>query len=279
MAKRNEPNQDKTLVKPPAGVPSYLAQYVENDKSKDALNQYRVVPRLKIVQGTAGTEIQQKFQPGAIILWPNQAIVADLDRKTRKSDRMVRLQPLVFYTDFCQFADIKDKQSPTIITRSFDPGSEVAQKARSIEGRKEKYGKEDQYTYRFCEHLNFICMIRGEHDLAGEMVAMVFARGEFTVGRNFATRIAMIKAPLWAQLWEITVGWRDRGGDKKWFGIDVAEVPEEDERIIPEEEVEKSLAAHEELLAMIAKQKLIVDHSDREGDGETDLGPEDKRSF
>ena len=57
-----------TRVEAPAG----LAQYAENDDSLDALREYTVVPRLKLIQGTSAPELKDAFGEGSVVLTPTK---------------------------------------------------------------------------------------------------------------------------------------------------------------------------------------------------------------
>lgn len=266
MAKNNkkkksrEPGRDLATLDAPPGVPNYLAAYVEEDKSLEDMKAYRVLQRLKVIQSTSNTELLDKFEPGDIILSPGQALIAAVDRKSRQSKEPFLFVPVFFFAEFCKWSDLDDKESATILGRSFDPTNEIAKRARDPKRRFEKYN-DGNYVARYVEHLNFAGFIYGEHEFAREACVQTFSRGEFGRGRNFISAITLRKAiPLWAQIWQFTVGFRDPTEKRKWWGMDF--IAPEGENVIGEDEVEFHKAGHEELKDLYEKQRLIVDHED-----------------
>ena len=54
----------------------YLLPYADDDKSVDSLGQYRVLSRVKIVQGTSKPELKEDFGEGSVLITPGNALVA-----------------------------------------------------------------------------------------------------------------------------------------------------------------------------------------------------------
>lgn len=286
MAKqqRGEGGRDMVKVSAPVGTPEYLQKYLETDTSLDSMQQYRVVPRLKVVQGTSSEELQANAGIGAIVLTPGNTVVAALsdDKKDRHSIPF-NFVPILFFTEFLKFRDLKDKEGGAMIMeRTFDPGSELAKKAKDSKKRKEEYGepykdKETGQMRRFSaanvEALNFPGFIYSpEHPLKGQIVTLVFQRGEFTVGTNFISSITMRRIPLWSQVYTLFTTFRPKSAEKKWWGIDAkpAEVP-----TIAGEEVEFFKTTHDELKAQWDKKMLVVDRSDADGEPQTEEGADE----
>lgn len=268
MAKRTE--QEITKIK---GDPNWLSHYVEKDTSLAGMDEYRVLPRMKVIQSMSDQVLKKQFGEGSIIVRPGDV------RLWKDGDEPFLFVPLFFCVEFAKWADLKDKTSGMIVERSYDPTSEIAKKSRNRDQRFEPYdpaqtGK-DAYNYRYVEHLRFYGLIYGEHPLKGQYVALSFERGEFNAGRNFISAVkmrkvritaedgtaTMVPVPLWSQVWGLRGAFRDRG-DKKWYGIDFV-IP--DESIIDPALSEEFLNAHTEMKELFNKQRLIVD--DRETDG------------
>ncbi len=276
MAKeRGEPNRDIVPVKAPEGVPSYLAEFSgEQDTSLNDMQAYRILPRLKVIQGTAKQELLKQYDPGTIILSPANVKVADVDKKEQCSSDPFLFVPLFFFVEFCKWADLKDKSSNSIVDRTFDPGSDIAAKSRDKNQRTEEYGEKKQFKYRYVEHLNFAGFIYAkndgsEHPLKGEACCLHFERGEFGKGTSFITAASMRRGlPLWSQVWELTAGFRPKSDDKKWWGIDFSIPLDEKLRVIKPDEVAFFKATHEELKSLHAKKKLVVDASGGDDDAD-----------
>lgn len=270
MAKGREPGKDIVKMNAPASIPSYLAEHVENDTSLVGMKEYRVVPRLKVIQTTAKQELLKLFDAGDVIIQPGAALVVKHEKSEDHSAPFLFV-PVFFFVEFCKWADLKDSSSQTILARSFDLSSDIAKNARSEKTREEKYG-EGKFTARYCEHLNFLCFIYNEDNpLKGELVTLSFARGEFGTGTNFISTITIRKAPLWSQIFTAHTSYRDKGPDRKWWGIDVK--PAEGTNFVPESEVQFFKDAHVEMKKLYDEKRIIVDHSDRDEEADDPTKP------
>lgn len=268
MAKKKESDIQKVV--PPAGVPSYLAPYADEAKSQaKEMAEYRVVPRVKIIQGMSEKALKDQFGEGAVIVSPGGASMAG-------KEETFLLNPIFFFTEFCVWSDRSDRASPSISARSFDKGSDIAARARDGQKRIELYGEvrkqgeDPPYKRRYVEHLNFVCRVQSEdpetpHPLHGQLVSVSFNRGEFNQGKNFISAVTLRSGvPLWAQRWEFSSQYRERG-EKKWWGLDFA--PAENPNI-SEEEVADCKNTCDELKKLFEAQRLIVDHSELDDDTE-----------
>lgn len=260
--------------------PSFLAQYVETDTSLEGMDQYRILPRLKIIQGMTDKALKDVFGEGAAIIRPGDACVLS-PQEVREGKRFLFV-PQFFWAEAAKWADLKDKEGPSVIARSFDPTSELFKRADDPDKRFEIYPgyenkrPEDQRRYRYVHHLRFAGVIYGDHGLAGTPVVLSFERGEFMQGKNFISAIKMrrqkitvgegefaeeksVPVPLWAQVWSFTIGWRPRAEGGGWYGFDFqpAEPP-----LISEKDHEEMYKAHVELKELHEKDRLRVDDDD-----------------
>ncbi len=261
------------IVKVDGVDPAWLAQYVDEDESMVGMDEYRILPRIKIVQSMTNNELKKKFGEGSLIVRPGDALV------WKDGDDPVKFVPLFFCVEFAKWADLRDNTSLAIVERSYDPTSDVAKCAKSNDDRYEEYpdqGKKkeaDRLKFRYVEHLRFLGIIYGNHELSGQYASLSFERGEFKQGKNFISAIKMRKikvtmpdgtersvpAPLWAQVWELAGKFRDQG-DKKWYGIDFAPA---EPPLIEMGEFDTFKAYHDELKELFEKQRLLVDDEDR----------------
>jgi len=276
MAKttKKQNSRTETQITKVNGIdPALLASYIEEDASLVGMEQYRIVPRLKVIQSMTSNDLKQKFGEGSLIVRPG-----DIEVWNKDSDP-VSFVPLFFCTEFCKWADLADKGSRAMVERSYDPTSHVAKAARDEDLRYEEYPDQekkkdkDKWYFRYVEHLRFLGIIVGDHELSGQYVTLSFERGEFGQGKNFISAVMMrkikietengsssMKAPLWTQVWDLSVGFRDQG-DKKWYGIDYAPA---EESTIPFEDFEQFKSYHEELKELFDKQRLLVDDDEVE---------------
>lgn len=255
-ARKANPGRDMVKVD---GVPNYLVKYSEDDTSMDTMEEYRIVPRLKIIQGTTSAELKEMFQEGSVIVTPGNIFVAE-----KKKDFL--FVPVFFYTEFCHWSDILDSESPVIVARDFDPSSELARKARNPEMRKEGYGEIDRktqlskYEYTFAEHLNFVGIVY-DGSAKGTEAVLSFNRGTFGKGRIFISQIRMRKTPLWSQVWCLTTYFDDRKQGQAYWSWKTDNPKEGIQPIIAEDEVEIFKEAHESIKEAHSKRILITDHT------------------
>ena len=263
---------DKSAIKRVSGIdPSFLAQYVEEDHSLDGMAEYRVLSMLRIIQNTSKKELKKTFGEGSAIIRPGDALVwAD-------GDDPFLFVPQYFFVEFCKWSDLNDKDSRNVLERTFNPLSGLAKRSRDPDLRFEPYDghedrpDQDQWKYRYVEHLRFPGMIYGEHPLAGTPTTLSFERGEFGQGKNFISAIKLRKqrveidgadrnvpVPLWSQVWSLKVGHREVGS-KQWFGFDFvpAEIP-----LIGATEHQDMHQSHLELKKDHDQRRLLVDDED-----------------
>lgn len=274
MAKRTESAVEK--VGPDA---SYLSKFLETDTSLSNMDSYVIVPRFKIIQQMTDAELKKRVGEGSVIIKPGDAVV------WKEGDPPFQFVPLFFFPEWTIMSDRRDKDSPMFLSRTFDPSSKIAKAAadpqlRSVpyeghEGRPEK----DQWKRRYVEHLRFIGLIYGDHDLVGTPVTLSFEKGEYYNGRDFISAIKYRKhlidgkrssVPLWSQIWNFHVSLRP-SDDGSWYGFDFTP-PEV--KIIKPEEVEEFYAQHCDLRDAHQEQRIRVDGDEHEeeraedGDGE-----------
>jgi hypothetical protein len=269
MAKDRNTQADKGITK--VTPPSWLS-YADEDTSLATLQPHVIVPRCKVIQAMSEDGLKKQFGEGTCVIRPGDSVLAALGET-------FFFCPLFFFVEFCKWSDRRDTTNPMIIARTFDPTSDIARRAQSSELRLEIYPEDAkvkaaaQRQFRYVEHLNFVGVVYGEHDLAGTEVTVSFARGEHGQGRNFITAItlrrqevqtqdgatARIPVPLWAQVWGMTPALRDRK-DQKWYGLDFHPgVPP----TISSERVDAHRTRYLELKDAYDQRRLTVDGDDR----------------
>lgn len=261
-------NRNETEITKVGGVEAtaFLANFAEEDKSLDTMQQYRIVPRFKVIQPTSDKALKDKFGEGTALVRPGDTVA------WKDGDEAFEFVPLFFWTEFCKWADLRDKENHMIMETSYDPTSPIAKKSKGAETRTEVYeGQEgkpvsDQWKYRYVEHLRFVGIIYGDHPLSGVQVALSFERGEFFQGTSLITAITMrkhtidgkkVNVPLWAQVWELSVGYREKGDNRKWYGFDFEAAKRSN--IIADTDAEEFLTLHKELAELHSKNLLKVD--------------------
>ncbi len=262
MANKRENTEQLTRVQPPAGTPSYLTKYVAEDTSLEQVKEYRILPRIKIVQAMSGEDYKTDFDEGDVIVNPGGILLSKYDKKAKKGKPFL-IVPVFAFTEFCLWSDRRDKASPMIQDRSFDKTSMIAARARNPKARFEVYGDpkvEKPLVRRYVEHINFASFIYGDDNAdKGLLVGLSFSRGEFGRGKRFCTDLSHRHIPTWSQVWAFQPGFRDMG-DKKWYGLDHIPPTEENPYgpAILEKEVEFFHAQYEEFGLLMAARKLGV---------------------
>ena len=254
-----------------------LLKFTEEDNSLAALQEYVIVPFVKIIQGMSEQVLKDAHGEGVAIVRPGDVKIGD-------KETPFLFVPLFFFTQFRQWCDRKD--DIMIKESTYDPNSTIAKNSRDPEKRELIYeGDEDKdkpRKYRFVEHLCFVGIIfDGPYE--GTRCLISFQKGDFRVGRAFASGAQMRKVkvedtrtqvPLWAQVWEMKISLRDRNGNK-WWGFDPSNPPEGIEPVISPELFEEHAAAFKELSEAHAANKLRVDGEE----SDPDEGSSDSNDF
>lgn len=212
-------------------IPDYmLADDV--DTGVEAMVQYVVPPRLKIVQKTSDNELQNEFPAGSVLLVPQKKLIARMHYDGPKSieGETFLFTPLFFFTEFIEYNPIQMRgQLPTIRERSFDPSSALAARARDVKACKTPCPQNTTYTCHAVECLNFIIAIKeeGRSWLDSSICIMTFQRGEFRTGTALITlitgrRIRGKVAPLYGGVYAAKVPGSQRENEQgSWYGFDI----------------------------------------------------------
>lgn len=265
--------QDAEITK--VGNVNFLAEHLEADTSLDGMEQFVIIPRFKVVQAMSSAELKEKHGEGSIIVQPGSGLA---HKRGDKQQKPLLFVPLMFFTEWCKWSDLHDKENPSIMERTFDPTSELAKRAADPKLRQEKYSDGTDKKFSYVQHFVFPGIIYGDHPLAGTQVTLSFERGEFNTGRAFISSTRMrrgkmddgtqVPVPLWAQVWELESNTR-KGEKGTWYGIDpkAPEVP-----IIDQAQADEFRNAHLELTRLHALNKVKVDHGDPDDEegGESD---------
>lgn len=254
MSKRNETTTAITRVEPPKA----LMELAREDQSLIELREYRSVPRVKAVQAMS-KGLRETHNEGDLVLVPSNVCVA------KRESQGFLFVPLFFFPEFMTWKDIRDTSPdvPMIMGRSFDRQGEIAKKAIDPKLRTEEYGK---FKMRHVEHLTFIGVIYGEHELTGTPISLSFSRGEYRAGRDFINRIMLrkmdgVNIPLWGQVWRVQPVHR-KTAQYDWEGFDCVGT---EPAFIKDDEVPVFRALNEEFKKLFSESRIRVE---REGEEE-----------
>ena len=242
------PNSDPSL-------PAFMRN--EEIVGVDGLDRYIRPPRLKIVQAMSKEPFDQ-FDKGSVLLVPSMITVSPYD-KVKKSGEPFKFVPLFWYTEWVQTNPLG--KTPFIRERSFDPRSELAQKAMNRETWTEPHPEDPEVEVSNREHLNFIVMLY-DNQLQGNPCVMTFAKGEFKTGGNFANLIKLRKASIFGQVFNAVVGEERKGPKGNWFGFDITVPAEDKDKWVTEEDYAVFKELHEQFREAHESGLIEVDYED-----------------
>ena len=255
--------QDIVKVEPKSplvSVPKFMTD--DQQMGTEEVAHFVIIPRIKVVQKQASTELLSRFHPGDIIVSPVNALVAQTSMKDGVMGEFAFV-PLYFFPEYCVWNPIQLKGTePAIIERTTDVNSPIAVKALNAGLREEPHPVHKQYKVRYVEHLNYVVQIIDHAEMTGEVAVLSFARGENFAGRKFAGLIKMRRAPLFGCKFVATVAHRPGTGKGDWYGLDV------DNHVNPwvedENEYARLRALHKEFRQLHEANRLRPDLSDEE---------------
>ncbi len=263
------------------GAQAWLTQHAEEDRSLEALKQYRVVPVLRLIQGLSNKELKAQHGEGATLLMPGAQPFAG-------PEVFVDVVPLFMFTEFRKYSDRKDTESPMIPERSHDPRSGLAELARDADKRKEVYEGDEkkpadkQRFWRYTEALCFLCTVYAKgHPQRGTVFTMEFMKGSFWAGKNFSSgclsrKIEGSNVPLYYQVWQIGSGvTSNRDGDEYWIlNFRNPDGSEDHPLYVEEAEAAAYQQMHKELQDDYDNAKIVVDSVDMD-DHDSDDGDDE----
>lgn len=262
------------ITKITPNIPDYMV--ADQGAGLDALKQYVIPPRIKIVQKQASQNLLDKFGVGDVILAPMGSTIVEMPRDPKgKVIEGTKVQfdivPLFFYPEWIAWNPLETKGSePAIRYRTNDPTDPIVVKARNPKLRFEPYpgDKTGKMFIRNVEHLNYIVVLHG-HPLGTTPCVLSFSRGESFAGANFAGLLKMRASAIYGGRYTCVVNHRIRQlGD--WYGIDV--VNPEENPWVTEEEYAKFRELHNEFQTLYKESRLRVAHDEDDGvDGNSDV--------
>lgn len=249
-------------------TPSWLAD-VSNEDSLGGMAEHRVVSRIKLVQAMSREELKDACGEGSVVIVPGNILLAE-------KKQPFYMVPLFSFTEFIQWADLEDDNAQSsILDRTYDKGSELAEKCRDFDRHEEAYGDDNKYIARNAEHLNFVCEIYGNHPYAGTEVALSFARGEFSKGKQFISALFNrcangARVPMWANVFSFTSNLRKKG-NRQWYGLDFTNP---DQLFIDQADAERLSSKAKILADEFTKNAFSVSQTDDTADANAEASGE-----
>ena len=258
MAKKDH-SLDVTKVNPLA-VPEFMRG--DETKGTEALAEFVIPPRIKVVQKQSRQELLDLFGPGDVILAPSNVPILELTRLPKggidtEGPMSFNIVPLFFYPEWATWNPIELRgQESAIRYRTTDPTDPIVSKARNANLREEPHPDDGQLKIRHVEHLNYIVMLVGSA-LEGTPALLSFAKGEWQAGSNFASLIKMRKAPLFGCVFTATVALRP-GKLGQWYGLDISN-PSDVKPWVDPEQYAAFNELHDEFTEHARKMRLKAD--------------------
>lgn len=247
-------------------IPDFM-QGTEHLGTED-LGQFIVPPRLKVVQKQSGDAFSE-FDPGDVIAVPQMILVSPIKKDDRgrglPEGEPFFFTPIFFFPEWCLWNPLETKGTlPAIRERTTDPKSPIAVKSKNQATWFEPCPESPEHECRYVEHLNFVVVLRGEHEMAGIPVVMSFSRSEHRYGSSFAALLKMRKAPIFGCQFQAQVGYRTNAKGQ-WHGIAVTN-PAGETGITPFIQDEQTFrlyeGLHKEMKLAYEAGKVQVDYDD-----------------
>lgn len=222
-AQQEQEEQKKLQIPIIAGVPTFMNDV--EDQGLDALKNYIIPPRIKIVQRTSG-DIYGAFQPGAVVVTPQ------LFEVTAEPQDPIHFVPIFFFPEWCLWNPIQMNGTlPMIRERTVDPQDPMVALCRDPKRWTIPCPENESFECRYIEHLNFIILVVNNPSLDMMLLHLSFFRAEHRTGTMFAGLIKMRHAPLYGCQFEMRTSQRTNPAGT-WFGFDIGQ-PHEDSGITP----------------------------------------------
>ncbi len=237
--------------------PIWLEEFKDDD-SLQSLNQYHMVPTMRIVQALTKDDFKKPLGEGATFITPcNTDPRHSGFGEIAKMGETFKIVPVFMYPEWIEWNDRKDRGSSAINSRTLDRNSQLAQLARTKETREIPYGPRGEFKRIVAEHINF-CVICYKNPMLGSSPGVIsFARAEWKTGRAFANAIRMnISAPMWAQVWEFNVTQKSNELGR-WYGYESRGAG-----FIEKSEATEFKNLYSQLKEIHASQTLQADHVD-----------------
>lgn len=267
-------------------MPAYLQKRLQESGGQIAgvqqLQQYWVPPRLKIVQAQSGDQYRNAgFKPGDVLLVPEMSLIAH-------SGESIWITPIFQYTEFCKWSPYALKgQMPIIQERTVDIDSKLAKRALSKkesdwyeiceQAPKSKQG-DQQYQYRYCEHINYFCVLRlngkfpdhPAHRFVNNPFLISFHHSGFYEGKALSTLIVNRRIDIFAGQYELkTVDRQNQKGTWKGFTVTNPSFESEMSAFVESEEDAKNYeAVYRKIQSQFEEGVIQADYEDEAAEGE-----------
>lgn len=237
----------------------------------EEMKQFIRPPRLKVVQKSSDDRYLDVFNPGDVIIVPQMMLLSPMGDD--KEGAPFHIVPIFTFAEWCTWTPLALRgQVPGVIYRTQDVNDPIVVKAQNPKTRFETINYDGQdIECRHVEHINFLFVLVGEHELAGTPMAMSFSRGEHGSGASALSLLSLRQAPIYGCNIECTCRYRknDKG---TWYGLDLSN-PSEDSGVEPfvqdKANFESLEKAHTEMKKAHANAIIDIEHDDPDAEEPT----------
>lgn len=198
--------------------PAWLASGTREGVDK-SLQGAVVMPRLKLVQKTADSQLLAHHPPGSII----NGSTGEVFRKPTMKGNLAAwdvtppllVTPLLFWRQFLVMNPLG--MQPVVLESSYDESSEIARIALSSERTRPHPNGDPKKVVRYCDAYNFIFYLHDPEEGAGSAVLATFISTSVMPARRLASLIVSRNAAIYAGVY--AMGCEQRSNDDgEWWG-------------------------------------------------------------
>jgi len=247
--------------------------FLENEQNLgvEGIKNYIRPPRLKTIQPQSKAPFSEQFNKGDIVLLPQMELVFPIPTndkgKPQDKGKPFHFVPVFFFPEWCVWNPIQMQGTlPAVRSRTFDENSDIARRAKIKDLWFAKCPENPEYNIRFCEHLNFIMVLKSETQLGNAPVVVSFSRGNYRDGSTLLSLIQVRNKSIFDCQFEAKASLR-RNEKGEWYGWDVSN-PSVESGVSP---WIPDMETHERFKAMFLEYQeahknaaIIVEHDDVE---------------
>jgi len=191
----------------PVNLPAYLQD--KEVVGLDEIRKYKKTPLIKVIQATAKPDLQDEFGVGSIVASGTKLV---------DKDKPLKVIPVFFWASWQQRRDSNDKSGHFIAEETMDEASVIAVKSRSDATRKETYPDNPNYSYVYCQSLNY-AMYMVDGPLAGEVAVVKFSMGAHAVAEQMGTALSARGTSLFYNQIELTSQKTTNTNGNSWYQL------------------------------------------------------------
>lgn len=263
-------------INPALDLPDFM-RGVEPEGT-EALKEYVIPSRVKIVQKQSADELLEQFNAGDVIIVPTGDLIAPIpvndQGKPNGEKGFFKITPIFFYPEWISWNPIEVRESENAIRyRTVDRNDPVVKKARTQALRQEPHPVVQDKMISHTEHLNFLCMIQSDVFVTDEPVVLSFSRTSHACGSKLSQLIRMRKAPIYGCVFDMHV-YKESNAKGSWYTFEVSNPADGSAFVTSKEKFEAYGELHKEFVRLHADSLIQTQYDDEVSSG-LDTGDSD----